>query len=108
MALFLGYLVGSALRWLPMVEIGVALDDGNPGGSASGNQVALNDGNSANKGVAPIKVMIAGGWRNLKTMQEYIRKSGVDVKGVCASLELHSQKAPEGKLIALKFGNVVD
>jgi hypothetical protein len=30
-----------------MVEIGVALDEGNPGGSASGNQVALNDGNSA-------------------------------------------------------------
>jgi hypothetical protein len=30
-----------------MVEIGVPLDEGNPGGSASGNQVALNDGNSA-------------------------------------------------------------
>lgn len=61
-----------------------------------------------NKGIAPIKVMIAGGWRNLKTMQEYIRKAGVDVKGVCATLELHSQKAPEGKLIAVRFGNVVD
>ena len=34
------------------------------------------------KGVEPIKVMIVGGWKDLKTMAHYIRKSGVDVSKV--------------------------
>jgi integrase len=34
------------------------------------------------KGVEPIKVMIMGGWKDLKTMQIYIRKAGVDIKGI--------------------------
>ena len=33
------------------------------------------------KGVPPIKVMRMGGWKDLKTMQRYIRKAGVDIKG---------------------------
>ena len=34
------------------------------------------------KGVEPLKVMILGGWKDIKTMQIYIRKAGVDIKGV--------------------------
>lgn len=38
------------------------------------------------KGVEPIKVMSMGGWRDLKTMQIYIRKSGINIQGITASL----------------------
>jgi integrase len=34
------------------------------------------------KGVEPIKVMSMGGWKDLKTMQIYIRKSGIHIKGI--------------------------
>ena len=42
------------------------------------------------KGIAPIKVMAMGGWKDLKTMQFYIRKAGVDVAGIADSLDLHN------------------
>lgn len=38
------------------------------------------------KGVEPIKVMSMGGWRDLKTMQIYIRKSGINIKGITSGL----------------------
>lgn len=38
------------------------------------------------KGVEPIKVMSMGGWRDLKTMQIYIRKSGINIQGITGSL----------------------
>lgn len=41
------------------------------------------------KGVAPIKVMRMGGWKDLKTMQRYIRKAGVDIQGVTDQLNLY-------------------
>jgi integrase len=34
------------------------------------------------KGVEPIKVMAMGGWKDLKTMQIYIRKSGIHIQGI--------------------------
>lgn len=42
------------------------------------------------KGVPPIKVMAMGGWKDLKTMQIYMRKAGVDVKGITSCLNLHN------------------
>ncbi len=42
------------------------------------------------KGVAPIKVMAMGGWCDLKTMQFYIRKAGVDISGISDGLSLHN------------------
>lgn len=39
------------------------------------------------KGVEPIKVMAMGGWKDLKTMQIYIRKSGIHIQGITDSLE---------------------
>ena len=38
------------------------------------------------KGVEPIKVMSMGGWRDLKTMQIYIRKSGINIQGITSGL----------------------
>ncbi|MCB9092981.1 MAG: site-specific integrase [Halobacteriovoraceae bacterium] len=39
------------------------------------------------KGVEPIKVMAMGGWKELKTMQIYIRKSGIHIKGITDGLD---------------------
>ena len=42
-------------------------------------------------GVAPIKVMSMGGWKDLKTMMIYARKAGVDIEGIASVLhDLHS------------------
>ncbi len=38
------------------------------------------------KGVEPIKVMAMGGWKDLKTMQIYIRKSGIHIQGITINL----------------------
>lgn len=38
------------------------------------------------KGVEPIKVMAMGGWKDLKTMQIYIRKSGIHIQGITNNL----------------------
>ncbi|MBD66532.1 MAG: site-specific integrase [Halobacteriovoraceae bacterium] len=38
------------------------------------------------KGVEPIKVMAMGGWKDLKTMQIYIRKSGIHIQGITNDL----------------------
>jgi hypothetical protein len=42
------------------------------------------------RGIAPIKVMAMGGWKDLKTMQYYIRKARVDISGISDSLSLHN------------------
>lgn len=39
------------------------------------------------KGIEPIKVMAMGGWKDLKTMQIYIRKSGIHIKGITDALD---------------------
>lgn len=41
------------------------------------------------KGIPPLKVMAMGGWKDLKTMQIYIRKAGVNIHGITESLDLH-------------------
>lgn len=42
------------------------------------------------KGIEPAKVMKMGGWRDLKTMMIYIRKAGIDIKGITDLLDLHN------------------
>lgn len=54
-------------------------------------------------GVEPIKVMNMGGWKDLKTMQIYIRKAGVNVKGAAQGLDLHDPSIEDAKV--LDFGN---
>ena len=38
------------------------------------------------KGIEPIKIMSMGGWKDLKTMQIYIRKSGIHIQGITDAL----------------------
>lgn len=40
------------------------------------------------KGIEPIKIMSMGGWKDLKTMQIYVRKSGIHIRGITDSLDL--------------------
>ncbi len=51
------------------------------------------------KGVEPIKVMIMGGWKDLKTMQIYVRKAGVDIKGTTDCLDLHSPSSETARIL---------
>ncbi len=55
------------------------------------------------KGIEPIKVMIQGGWKDLKTMQIYVRKSGIDIKGTMEKLDLHNHTKTLPKVIAIKI-----
>ena len=42
------------------------------------------------KGVEPAKVMTMGGWRDLKTMMIYIRKAGINIRGITDLLDLNN------------------
>jgi integrase len=42
------------------------------------------------KGIEPAKVMIMGGWNDLKTMMIYMRKAGITIKGITDCLQLHN------------------
>jgi len=54
-----------------------------------------------NKGVEPIKVMAMGGWKDLKTMQIYIRKAGVEIKGAMDGISLLTREASEAKVVSI-------
>jgi integrase len=53
------------------------------------------------RGIAPIKVMSMGGWKDLKTMQRYIRKAGVDISGISDGLSLHNPFQESGSISIL-------
>jgi len=44
-------------------------------------------------GIEPIKVMSMGGWRDLKTMQIYIRKSGINIQGITRHLNFLEERS---------------
>lgn len=50
-------------------------------------------------GVEPARVMIMGGWSDLKTMQIYMRKAGISIKGMTDGLNLHDPNTKESKVI---------
>jgi integrase len=56
------------------------------------------------KGVEPIKVMLMGGWENMKTMQIYMRKAGVSIRGITDVLRLHDPVVREANVVNLNFG----
>lgn len=56
-------------------------------------------------GVEPIKVMKMGGWKDLKTMQIYMRKAGVDIKGITDRLEIHNPSRIGGEVLKFAFEN---
>jgi integrase len=53
------------------------------------------------KGAQPAKVMIMGGWKDLKTMMVYMRKAGISIKGITDVLELHNPSREAAKVVAL-------
>lgn len=55
------------------------------------------------KGVEPIKVMKMGGWKDLKTMERYIRQAGVDIKGITACLDdIHDPLSSTGIIFEMR------
>jgi integrase len=54
------------------------------------------------KGIVPIMVMKMGGWKDLKTMQKYIRKAGIDISGMTNELSLHDASSAPADI--LEFG----
>lgn len=54
-------------------------------------------------GVAPAVVMKICGWKDLKTMQRYIRLAGIEIKGATEGLKLYSEKQAMGRVVDL-FG----
>lgn len=53
------------------------------------------------RGIEPIKVMKMGGWKDLKTMEIYVRKAGIDIKGITTGLDLHNPSRDHAKIIEL-------
>jgi integrase len=53
------------------------------------------------KGIEPVKVMNMGGWKDMKTMMIYIRKAGIDIKGITDDLQLHDPSQNAGQVIQL-------
>lgn len=53
----------------------------------------------ARHGFEPARVMIMGGWSDLKTMQIYMRKAGISIKGMTDGLNLHDPNTKESKVI---------
>jgi integrase len=51
------------------------------------------------KGVQPAKVMIMGGWKDLKTMMVYMRKAGIDIRGITDVLTLHNPSRETAKVL---------
>lgn len=56
-------------------------------------------------GIEPIKVMSMGGWKDLKTMQFYIRKAGVDIKGISDKLSLHNPAVVQDNVLRFNLNN---
>lgn len=55
-------------------------------------------------GVAPAVVMKIAGWKDLKTMQRYIRLAGIEVRGATNGLKLLPEAAVMGRVVNL-FGD---
>ncbi|MCB9061532.1 MAG: site-specific integrase [Halobacteriovoraceae bacterium] len=53
------------------------------------------------RGIEPIKVMLMGGWKDLKTMQCYVRKAGVSLNGITDELKLHNPSVAKTPLVEL-------
>ncbi len=58
------------------------------------------------KAVEPIKVMKMGGWKDIKTMGIYVRKAGVDIKGITNVLDLHEHDYQPAQIYSLPTGNL--
>ena len=57
-------------------------------------------------GIEAAKVMKMGGWSDLKTMERYLRLSGIETEGIVDELELHNPQKTEGELIEFSMRSV--
>ena len=53
-------------------------------------------------GVEPIKVMSMGGWKSLSRLQIYVRKAGLNVKGITDNLNIHDPTKKRRKSMNLR------
>lgn len=53
------------------------------------------------KGIEPAKVMIMGGWQDLKTMMVYMRKAGISTRGITDCLTLHNPSTQSAQVIEI-------
>ncbi len=53
------------------------------------------------QGVPATVVMAMGGWKDIKTVQHYLRLSGVNTKGALSNLDLHDPFEKAGKVLEL-------
>jgi len=51
--------------------------------------------------VAPIVVMKVGGWKDLKTMQRYIRYAGIEIEGATVNLKILPPDEAMGRVVEL-------
>jgi integrase len=54
------------------------------------------------RGIEPIKVMYMGGWKDMKTMMIYMRKAGIEIRGITDSLRLHEHHREIAEVIKLR------
>jgi integrase len=55
-----------------------------------------------NRGIEPAKVMMMGGWKDLKTLMIYLRKAGIQIKGITDNLYLHNPESTPAAVIKLE------
>lgn len=51
------------------------------------------------KGIEPAKVMVMGGWKDIKTLMVYLRKAGISIRGITDNLNLHDPSKELGKVL---------
>ncbi|MCB0421357.1 MAG: site-specific integrase [Bdellovibrionales bacterium] len=59
-------------------------------------------------GIAPSVVMKVCGWRDLKTMQRYIRLAGIEIQGATDTLKILPEKEVYGRVMELFDSNAVN
>ncbi len=49
--------------------------------------------------VEPAKVMVMGGWNDIKTLMIYMRKAGINIRGITDCLKLHNPSQEHAKVL---------
>lgn len=52
-------------------------------------------------GIAPATVMAIGGWKDMETMQIYIRRAGLDIRGATDALPKIKPEEAMGTVVSL-------
>ena len=52
-------------------------------------------------GIEPIKVMSFGDWKSLSRLQIYVRKAGLNIRGITDNLNIHNPTKTEAKILSI-------